>query len=82
MDKATARKLKTGTVVYYDDTTPRNRVSSYPLGLVRHVTRNGGVLVTPVRETFPDSLITDGKPTGPDVWWPYHRVRFGAAPSD
>ncbi len=78
MTKKEAICMKPGTLIVFDDL---RRVRSFGerLGRVEHVTPRGGVLVTPVVESFGDNIIVE--PIGPAEWLPYSKVQLAYPPS-
>ena len=78
MRKTQAVRMKPGTLIVFEDW---RKVMSFGerLGRVERVTPRGGVLVTPVVESFGDNITVE--PIGPDEWLPYSKIQLAYPPS-
>ena len=80
MLKSKAIRLKTGTLVLFEDLGRRHLSFGEKLGRVEHVTPRGGVLAQPVREVFGHGPITC-EPIAPAEWVPYSGVQLAYPPA-
>ncbi len=68
MNKASALKLKPGTILFFGDHSEMSMISDSRLGVVKHVTPKGGILVAE------HSCCHPHVPLGAETWVPYHHV--------